>query len=109
MPNHVDEFGTRVIARIRVDSGPRCSTPLDLTDAKVFFLFTKPSSSIVEVEASFVGAASKGIAEYVVPEGFFDEVGSWQWQIRIEADANAGQWWSALESFVLDEHLVPDP
>ena len=106
MPSHIDEFGTAITATLRVADGTRCSTAFDLTGCTVTFLFRRPDGEVVEEAATIKGSPKKGIAEFIVPDGFLDLVGGWEWQPHIvHAD---GEWWGNVESFVVDDHLVPD-
>jgi hypothetical protein len=96
---HIDEWGGRFTVCLEKAKGK----PFILTEAIVDFLFWRPSGSVVAVSAT-VDAPKKGTAYYVIPEGFLDEVGVWQWQARVST--SDGLFYGQKKEFAVYSHLT---
>lgn len=101
---HLDEFGTAFDATFVLSVGNHSTTPLNIKDATVTYLFRKPSGVVVEKEATIYNARA-GIARYIGESDFLDEPGVWEWQPKIET--TSGQWFGQIERFTVNHHLIP--
>lgn len=102
---HLEDFGGQVRASLTVPDG-RSTKPLPgMTDPLIVvtLIFRRPSGATEEKTATVLDGKNAIIA-WLVPEGFFDEEGGWEWQARVTKEGVL-QYSSDVEQFLVYPNL----
>jgi len=97
---HLEDVGTEFRSTIRDQN----NTIVDISAATLTYLFCKPGGDVLSVSGSLYTDGTDGIAKYVTQSGNLDEIGEWDYQIKVVIGSN--QWHTDTSGFYVHPNLA---